>query len=62
MVRGTDAADVAMITSFGDYKLTYFRVWTDEIDALLSEPAILDMLKTRPVTEPLVFPTTAKVA
>ncbi len=31
MVRGRDAADVAMITAFGDYALTGFEVWTDEV-------------------------------
>lgn len=31
MVRGRDAADVPMITSFGNTKLTDFTVWTDEV-------------------------------
>ncbi len=33
MVRGRDAADVAMITAFGEYALTGFEVWTDEVAA-----------------------------
>ena len=32
MVRGHDAAQTAMITSFGTYKMTSFRVWCDEIE------------------------------
>jgi len=31
IARGRDAADVAMITTFGPNKLEGFRVWTDEI-------------------------------
>lgn len=31
MVHGRDAADGAMITSFGQYGLTGFQVWTDEV-------------------------------
>ena len=31
MARGKDASNVAMITSFGDYQLKLFRVWTDQI-------------------------------
>ncbi len=31
MVRGADASDVAMITSFGNYELNLFKVWTDEL-------------------------------
>lgn len=62
MVRGSDAADVAMITSFGDYNLTYFRVWTDQIEDGLGDAEILDMLRTRPEGEALVFPSSARVA
>ncbi|MBC7140464.1 MAG: transglutaminase family protein [Defluviimonas sp.] len=60
MVRGSDAADVAMITSFGAHDLTYFRVWTDQLADGLSDGAILDMLQTRPSGEPLVFPSSAR--
>lgn len=31
MARGRDAADVAMVTAFGENTLTGFKVWTDEI-------------------------------
>lgn len=31
MVRGRDAADAAMVTSFGDYDLELLRVWSDEV-------------------------------
>jgi transglutaminase-like putative cysteine protease len=31
MTRGRDAADVAMVTSFGSHDMKLFRVWTDEI-------------------------------
>jgi transglutaminase-like putative cysteine protease len=33
MVRGRDAADGAMMTSYGAYDLTSFRVWTEEVEA-----------------------------
>jgi hypothetical protein len=32
MVRGRDAADVAMVTSFGPHRLTGFEVWSDELE------------------------------
>ena len=31
MARGRDAADVAMISSFGPHDLVHFQVWTDEV-------------------------------
>lgn len=31
LARGRDAADVAMVTTFGPNKLENFRVWTDEV-------------------------------
>ena len=37
MVRGRDAADGAMITSFGAYNLDMFRVWTDELPAGMTQ-------------------------
>lgn len=61
MVRGTDAADVAMITSFGNYELTYFKVWTNELDSGTSDVEIQDMLLSRPDGEALVFPSSARV-
>jgi len=42
VARGRDAADVALVTSFGPHALTTFRVWTDEVDG-----GILDMLTRR---------------
>jgi transglutaminase-like putative cysteine protease len=33
IARGRDAADVAMVTTFGPNKLEAFRVWTDELPA-----------------------------
>lgn len=55
MVRGRDAADVAMITAFGDYQLTRFKVWTDEVDPAASEADHMDALQLRPDTEALVL-------
>lgn len=48
MVRGRDAADVAMITSFGPYEMTLFRVWCDELSAGLSYEDGLALLEHRP--------------
>ena len=48
MVRGRDATDVAMMTSFGSYDLTSLRVWTDEVGAgIASDEALLGLLETR---------------
>ena len=55
MVRGRDAADVAMITAFGDYLLTHLMVWTDEIDESLSESELVEALQCRPSAEALVL-------
>ena len=62
MVRGSDASDVAMITSFGSHELKYFRVWTDQLEDGLDDAVILEMLQTRPGGEPLVFPSSARLA
>ena len=62
MVRGADAADVAMITSFGQHRLTFFRVWTDRLDDGLDDAAMLNMLATRPDAEALVFPSSGRAA
>jgi transglutaminase-like putative cysteine protease len=62
MVRGGDAADVAMLTSFGSYELKYFRVWTDEITDVGDDAAVLKLLETRPESEPLVYPSSARAA
>lgn len=55
MVHGRDAADVAMMTAFGDYTLTHLKVWTDQVDESLSEDEFADALQTRPLTEALVL-------
>lgn len=56
MVRGRDAADVAMITSFGSYDLTHFRVWTIGLPHGIDEPDMMASLEMRPNTPALVFP------
>jgi transglutaminase-like putative cysteine protease len=48
MVRGADASDVAMITSFGAYQLDGFRVWSTEVEGRPTDPEVLAMLDTRP--------------
>ena len=48
MVRGRDAADVAMLTSFGSYGLKLFRVWTEEVAGMHSDRDLLDLLQSRP--------------
>ncbi len=62
MVRGADAADVAMITSFGAHDLNFFRVWTMELDGATDDASLYAMLNTRPETEPLVFPSSGRAA
>ncbi|HEV2296338.1 MAG TPA: transglutaminase family protein [Tepidisphaeraceae bacterium] len=39
MARGRDAADVALITSFGRHRLTKFHVLTDELTPAVPKPA-----------------------
>ena len=48
MVRGHDAADVAMMTSFGTYELTGFRVWSLELADTEDDEALRQSLETRP--------------
>jgi len=55
MVRGRDAADVAMITAFGNYRLTRLKVWTEMIDESLPENELINALQSRPVAEALVL-------
>ena len=62
MVRGADAADVAMVTSFGAYQLTYFRVWTEMLEGGLDDAVVRDMLRNRPTGDALVFPSSARLA
>ncbi len=55
MVRGRDAADVAMMTTFGDYSLAHLKVWTEEIYPVVQESAFEELLQTRPTTEALTI-------
>ena len=55
MVHGRDAADGAMITSFGAYDLQSFWVWTDAVPPECSEDCMRDLLKHRPNTEALTL-------
>ena len=55
MVLGRDAADCAMITSYGSYSMKEFRVWTDEVRGECSAARMLDMLETRPQAEALTL-------
>ncbi|MFD1510574.1 transglutaminase-like domain-containing protein [Lacimonas salitolerans] len=59
MVRGRDAADGAMITSFGTYDLKVFRVWTDEIRGTPTEADLREMLTSLPESEALTLASTA---
>lgn len=62
MVRGADAADVAMVTSFGAYQLTYFRVWAEKLEEGLDDATVTNMLQNRPAGDALVFPSSARLA
>ena len=55
MVRGRDAADGAMITSFGTYDLKSFRVWTDEVPGTPSEAQLSELLTHLPDAEALTL-------
>jgi transglutaminase-like putative cysteine protease len=48
MVRGHDAADVAMMTSFGFNELTDFRVWSLELAETDNDDLLLRSLDVRP--------------
>jgi transglutaminase-like putative cysteine protease len=52
MVRGRDAADVAMLTSFGVHHLSSFRVWTYEVDSThsLAPEVMLDSRRNEGVS------------
>lgn len=52
MVRGSDASDVAMITSFGAYELSSFRVWTTQLPDQTSDADIADLLQALPPPRP----------
>jgi transglutaminase-like putative cysteine protease len=55
MVRGRDAADGALITSFGAYDLKEFRVWTDEVPGTPLDTTLHELLKSRPKAEALTL-------
>ncbi|MBP7001176.1 transglutaminase family protein [Amaricoccus sp.] len=38
MVRGRDAADTAMIASFGQHRIAGFKVWCDEVAGAIERP------------------------
>lgn len=60
MVHGHDAADVAMITSFGSYSLTAFRVWCEQVPQHLDDDALTCLLKCRPDADtPAIIPACA---
>ena len=61
MVRGRDAADVAMITSFGAYELTGFRVWTDEMADRTADEDFSTLMASLPDNEGLVTPSSARI-
>jgi len=46
MVRGRDAADVAMIMSFGQHNIESFEVWADELPATLDHDAVAALVRT----------------
>ena len=55
MVRGRDAADGAMITSFGSYDMKAFRVWTNEVGGEHSADGLKTQLNTLPQGEALTL-------
>ncbi len=55
MARGRDAADGAMITSFGAYDLKAFRVWTDKVPGTPSEAQMTALLTYRRDAEALTL-------
>jgi transglutaminase-like putative cysteine protease len=61
MVRGRDAADVAMITSFGTYDLTWFRVWTQQLADGTSDAEIHGLLNALPYSDALTLGSSARV-
>lgn len=55
VARGLDAADGAMITSFGNYDLKLFRVWTDEVAGTTTDAERLALLESLPDTPALTL-------
>lgn len=54
MARGRDAADVAMVTAFGQYRLNRLKVWCVEMTPGTNH-TVLEALRTRPDSEALVL-------
>ena len=54
MVRGRDAADGAMMTTFGAYDLELFRVWTEEVEGR-SDNELRELLRHQPEAEALTL-------
>lgn len=54
MVRGRDAADGAMMTTFGAYDLELFKVWAEEIQGR-SDDEFSDLLLLQPEVEALTL-------
>ncbi len=54
MVRGRDAADGAMMTTFGAYDLELFKVWTDEVEGR-GDDDLKELLRRQPVGEALTL-------
>ena len=55
MVRGRDAADVAMMTTFGDYRLAHLKVWTTEVDNAMPQDRFEALLQTRPASDAMTI-------
>ncbi len=55
MVRGRDAADGAMITSFGSYTLDALRVWTDKLPEEMSDTEVTKQLDQLPESPALTL-------
>lgn len=55
MVRGRDAADVAMITAFGNYALTSLKVWTEPVAENIPVSGFDALLSARPDVEAMVL-------
>jgi len=62
MVRGHDAADVAMITSFGTHQLNHFSVWTWEMPDITTREQALAALEKRPEADAVIQHSSARIA
>jgi len=62
MVLGHDAADVAMITSFGTHQLSHFSVWTWEMAEIKSAEEAREVLKQRVQADAVIRHSSARIA